>query len=50
LVDTSVKNGHYLEWAYVQKRGKEIIEDLKKTRWDKLYDSNALDFEIAMNW
>ncbi len=50
LVDTSVKYGHCLEWAYVQKHDREIIEDFKKVQWDQLYDSNVLDPEIAMNW
>jgi hypothetical protein len=50
LVDSSVEYWHYLEWAYVQKHDKEIIEDIKEAWWEKLYDSNALDPEVAMNW
>jgi len=49
LVDISVEYGHYLEWPYVQKCDRKIIEDIKKRRWDKLYDSDALDLEVAMN-
>jgi predicted class III extradiol MEMO1 family dioxygenase len=49
LVDTSVEYGHYLEWAYVQKHDKEIIKDIKKMGWDKLYDLDVLDLKTAMN-
>jgi hypothetical protein len=45
----SVEYGHYLEWASIQKHDIEIIEDIKKAWWDKLYDLNVLDLEIAMN-
>jgi hypothetical protein len=39
-----------LEWAYVQKCDREMIEDIKITWWDEFYDSNVSDPEVAMNW